>query len=140
MELAMPILGGMLIGLSVSLLFLFEGRILGVSGIVAGTLMPRSGDFLWRVGVIFGFLSAGVLLAIFWPQSLMIEAQSSPILRYTLAGLLVGFGTQLGSGCTSGHGICGISRLSPRSLVATLTFMSMGILVVALLRALGVIS
>ena len=134
----MPLLGGALIGLSASLLLLLKGRIFGVSGIVAGLLIPKRGDLSWRVGAIFGFLFAGWVLSLVYPQALLIVTPGSTS-RYIAAGLLVGFGTQLGSGCTSGHGVCGISRLSPRSIAATATFIAAGMLIVAVMRVAGVI-
>jgi uncharacterized membrane protein YedE/YeeE len=131
-----PIVGGALIGLSASLLLLFQGRVFGISGVVSGILFPKKGDTAWRICVILGFLIAGLVFKFTSPDSLAGETASSWS-RYVLAGLLVGIGTQLGSGCTSGHGVCGISRLSPRSIVATVTFMATGILTVWILRWMG---
>lgn len=130
-----PFLGGALIGLSASLLLLLQGRVFGVSGIVSGILNPKKGDTAWRIAVLSGFVVAGVFFQAIEPSALVGET-SGALLRYILAGLLVGFGTQLGSGCTSGHGVCGLSRLSPRSLAATLIFMAAGILTVLILRML----
>ena len=132
-----PLIGGALIGIAASLLLLFNGRVFGISGILAGVVMPRRGETSWRLSVLVGLLSAGALLAMVAPASVRI-ATSGPLWRYVLAGLLVGFGTQLGSGCTSGHGVCGLSRLSRRSLVATVTFINAGILAVALMRLMGI--
>jgi len=134
----MPLAGGVLIGLSASLLLLLKGRVFGVSGILAGALVPKAGDTAWRVAALVGLVSAGFLLLLVRPQSLAIVTDGS-YGRYIGAGLLVGFGTQLGSGCTSGHGVCGISRLSPRSIAATFTFVGAGMLMVALMRAMGVL-
>lgn len=131
-----PLLGGTLIGISASLLLLLKGRVFGVSGILAGVLIPRKGDTAWRAAALLGLLVAGMLIQRVAP-SLLVGTTSGSSLRYILAGLLVGFGTQLGSGCTSGHGVCGISRMSPRSLVATLTFMLVGMLIVAVIRSVG---
>ena len=135
----LPLVGGVLIGLSASLLLLLKGRIFGVSGILAGVLIPKPGDTAWRMGALGGLVTAGILLLIVFPKSMAVVGVGSPW-RYIAAGLLVGFGTQLGSGCTSGHGVCGISRLSPRSITATITFIAAGMMMVALMRAIGVLS
>ena len=122
------LIGGVFIGLAASLLLLCNGRVFGVSGIVAGAVLPDSanqraevGDRAWRVASIAGLICAGLLLMIFAPSTLHVIAEHS-FARYAIAGLLVGFGTQLGNGCTSGHGVCGISRFSVRSILATVTF------------------
>lgn len=138
-DFVMPLLGGLLIGISASLLLLLKGRIFGVSGILAGVLIPKTGDTTWRAAALAGLVVAGVILSLIYPDSMNVVTSESPW-RYVIAGLLVGFGTQLGSGCTSGHGVCGISRQSPRSIVATMTFIVAGMLMVALLRAMEVIS
>ena len=130
------LIGGILIGLSASLLLLLKGRVFGVSGILAGVICPKPNDTSWRVAALLGLISAGLLLNFFSP-ALLVGQTSDSNLRYVLAGLLVGFGTQLGSGCTSGHGVCGISRLSPRSIIATLTFILVGMLMVAVIRSVG---
>ena len=135
-QLIMPLIGGGVIGVAVSLLLLLIGRVFGVSGILGGALFPVKGDTDWRLAAILGFPAAGLVMAQLMPATMAAETPSE-IWVYCLAGLLVGFGTQLGSGCTSGHGVCGISRLSPRSIIATLCFMSSGIATVALVRALG---
>ena len=123
------LLGGMLIGLSASAMLLLDGKIAGISGILAGVLKPMKGDVLWRICFLGGLLAGGLLLRILLPGSFNFGIiRPFPIL--IIAGLLVGFGTRLGSGCTSGHGVCGISRLSMRSLVATGTFIFTGALVV----------
>lgn len=132
------LIGGALIGLAASFLLLFKGRIFGVSGIIGGITVPQRGDTLWRFGAVLGLITAGWLLWFASPDALQISA-TGPMWRYGVAGLLVGFGTQLGSGCTSGHGVCGISRMSIRSIAATGTFMLAGILMVALMRAWGMI-
>ena len=105
-----------------------NGRILGISGIVGGLLRPRAGDVGWRVAFLLGLLAAPVLFGLVTHvPAPRIDAQWGTVI---LAGLLVGVGTRYGSGCTSGHGVCGLSRLSPRSLVATLSFMGAGFLIV----------
>jgi uncharacterized membrane protein YedE/YeeE len=128
--------GGVLIGLSTSLLLLLKGRIFGVSGILAGVLSPKAGDTSWRVAALLGLFSAGLVIQYFSPQ-LLVGNTTGTQTRYILAGLLVGFGTQLGSGCTSGHGVCGIGRMSPRSIVATTIFILAGMLMVAAIRSVG---
>ena len=130
------LLGGVLIGTGASLLLYGTGRIFGVSGILGGFLGAKANDRGWRLGAILGLLAAGFVLKFWHPDALPIVVSGSPQ-KYILSGLLVGFGTQLGSGCTSGHGICGISRLSPRSLTATLTFMMTGVATVYFLRVWG---
>ncbi len=125
--------GGLLIGLSAALLLLFEGRIAGISGIVGGLLQRRQpGNFAWRIAFVAGLVAAPLLYQVFakLPET-RLDADWSTLV---VAGLLVGFGTRFGSGCTSGHGVCGLSRLSMRSLVATLSFMLAGFLTVYLVR------
>jgi uncharacterized membrane protein YedE/YeeE len=116
--------GGLLIGLGAALLLLANGRIAGVSGIVGGLLRPARGDIGWRLAFILGLLAAplGWLALQAMPPA---QIDHTPALL-AISGLLVGLGTRFGSGCTSGHGVCGIARLSPRSLVATLCFMAAG--------------
>jgi uncharacterized membrane protein YedE/YeeE len=128
----MPLLGGALIGVAASLLLLLDGRVAGVSGIVAGLLQPRPGEWGWRAAFAGGLVSGGVLLAIFQPWTLVPAPASLPVLG--LAGLAVGFGTRMGGGCTSGHGVCGLARFERRSLVATVTFMLAAIVTVAVVR------
>jgi uncharacterized membrane protein YedE/YeeE len=124
--------GGLLIGLAAAVFILFSGRIAGVSGILGGLLLPSRGDAAWRVAFLAGLmLSPAIYRALFALPEIDISA-SLPVL--VIAGLLVGFGTRLGSGCTSGHGVCGLSRLSPRSLVATLVFMAAGLATVFMVR------
>jgi uncharacterized protein len=127
------LLGGVILGVAAALYVLLHGRILGISGIVSGLLHPKFGDTTWRWVLILGIFSSP-----FW-FTLLFDAQpivvvDSDWFAIVVAGLLVGFGSQYGSGCTSGHGICGLSRLSPRSLVATLTFMGAGFFTVYILR------
>jgi uncharacterized membrane protein YedE/YeeE len=127
------LLGGALIGLSASALLAFTGRIAGISGIVGGLLRPRAGDIAWRAAFALGLLSGGGILRLLDPSALALAGLPGlPVV--VLAGLLVGVGTHLGNGCTSGHGVCGISRGSRRSLVATLAFMLTGMLTVWLTR------
>lgn len=124
--------GGVLLGLASALFVLLNGRILGISGIVGGLLRPRAGDTVWRLVFVLGMLAAP---AVYWlfvgPVQARIDAGWGTVV---VAGLLVGVGTRYGSGCTSGHGVCGLSRLSPRSLVATLAFMGAGFVTVYLAR------
>jgi uncharacterized membrane protein YedE/YeeE len=123
------LLGGALIGLSASALLALNGRIAGISGILGGLVRGEPSDRGWRAAFLVGLLSAGVFVAVAFPGALRSSSSPPVPLGITVAaGLLVGFGTQLGGGCTSGHGVCGISRLSGRSLVATLTFMVAGAL------------
>ncbi len=123
------LIGGMLKGLSVSVMLLFSGKIAGISGIVGGILSPAQNDTQWRLLFLGGLLVGGLIVGFSSADLFAIEIERSwPAL--ILAGLLVGFGARFGSGCTSGHGVCGISRFSPRSLVATITFISTGALVV----------
>jgi uncharacterized membrane protein YedE/YeeE len=124
--------GGILLGLAAALFILLNGRVLGVSGIVGGLLPPRRGDASWRLFFLAGLLVAPTVWALFHPAVLPRIAASAPVL--VIAGLLVGWGTSYGSGCTSGHGVCGLARLSPRSLVATLAFMGAGFVTVLLAR------
>jgi len=124
--------GGIILGLASALFILFNGRILGISGILGGLLRPARGDTAWRLTFLLGLLVAPWLYIMFaGPLSPRIDAGWGVVV---LAGLLVGVGTRLGSGCTSGHGVCGLSRLSPRSLVATLSFMGAGFITVFLMR------
>jgi hypothetical protein len=125
--------GGILLGLAAALYAILHGRILGISGIVSGLLSPKEGDVNWRLSLALGILSAPLLSSLFFDlhTTTVIDADWISII---VAGLLVGFGANYGSGCTSGHGVCGLSRLSPRSLVATVSFMSAGFLIVFVIR------
>ena len=123
-------IGGALIGLSAVLLMLFNGRVAGISGILGGLLNTQASDRAWRVTFIAGLIAAP--LAVGAAGYAVPVPQLPGLVVIAVAGLLVGFGTRLGSGCTSGHGICGIARLSPRSLAATMVFMASAIVVVAL--------
>ena len=127
------LLGGALIGLSTSTLLLFNGRIAGISGIFGGVLLPRKGETAWRVSFLAGLISAGLVLFALYPSAFP-TTPLRPLGVVALAGVLVGYGTRLGNGCTSGHGVCGISRLSARSIVATLSFMTAGAIAVFLAR------
>jgi hypothetical protein len=116
--------GGLLIGLAAALFVLFNGRIAGISGILGGLLRPAAGDLSWRVAFLLGLVLAPLAWAAVHPlPAVQVDAGTGALVA---AGLLVGLGTRYGAGCTSGHGVCGLSRLSPRSLVATLTFMAAG--------------
>ena len=126
-----PLLGGALIGLAASALLLLEGRVAGISGIVGGLLSPKAGDLSWRVTFLLGLLSAGLVAALAAPE-LVSSTPGRPMWALEPAGLLVGFGTRLGNGCTSGHGVCGLSRMSRRSLASVLTFMGVGAAVATL--------
>jgi len=127
--------GGVLLGIASAMMVLLSGRILGISGILGGLLAPRTGDTGWRLAFLLGMVAAPMVFAALMPPELLpvvrIDA-SEPVIA--LAGVLVGLGTRYGSGCTSGHGVCGLSRLSPRSLVATLGFMAAGFATMYLLR------
>lgn len=132
-----PLLGGVLIGCAAVLLLLTHGQIAGISGIVRGALLPAPGAAGgFRYAFLFGLLSAGALLGVLWPERFdMRGAPGWPLLL--VAGLLVGVGTYVGGGCTSGHGVCGIGRGSPRSIAATLTFMLVAGLTVLAVRTLS---
>lgn len=118
-------LGGCLIGLASVLFLLFNGKILGVSGILGGVLKNQANDTLWRYLFVAGMVSGGVILNQFVPSAFAFTLPRS-LGAIAFAGLLVGYGTRLGNGCTSGHGVCGVSRFSPRSIMATLTFIALG--------------
>lgn len=127
------LLGGVLIGLSVTAMLWLNGRVTGISGIFNGLLSYKKGDMSWRAAFIGGLILGGFVVELLHPGAV------SNVLDYgwgtaAVAGLFVGFGTVLGSGCTSGHGVCGMSRLSPRSTVATLTFMGLGVVTVYVFR------
>jgi len=132
----LPLLGGALVGLSASLLLLANGRVAGISGVVGSLLTPVRGDIAWRVLFLGGLLTGGLLLVWLRPGSFAAPASlgSGGVALLVVAGLLLGFGARLGNGCTSGHGVCGISRGSARSIAATLTFMVTGVLTVFLTR------
>ncbi len=129
--------GGVLIGTSVSLMLLWSGRVTGISGIINGALSPVKGDTLWRVLFMGGLFLGGLVMGQLKP-TVFANTINSETWTTVVAGLLVGFGTILGSGCTSGHGVCGISRMSARSIAATIVFMAAGIAAVYVFRKLGV--
>ena len=130
------LLGGAVIGLAVSVFLLTTGRVAGISGVVGGVVCPAPRDVGWRAAFIAGLLFVGMLAALMTPASVTWDLARSPAVM-AVAGLLVGFGTRLGNGCTSGHGVCGLSRMSGRSLAATITFISAGIVTVTAARTLG---
>lgn len=127
--------GGILVGLAAAVFILMNGRVLGISGILGGLLPPKANDAGWRIAFLLGIFSAPLVYGWLAPdgftQAPRIDAGYGLLV---IAGLLVGLGTRYGSGCTSGHGVCGLARLSPRSLVATLTFMAAGFAVVYAVR------
>jgi len=126
-------IGGALIGLAAVLLMLFTGRVAGISGIFGGLINPQTDDRGWRAAFIAGLIVAP-LSAVFVGYPVPMPQMPGSFVTIVAGGLLVGFGTRLGSGCTSGHGICGIARVSPRSIAATCVFMAAAIAVVALTR------
>ena len=125
-------IGGVIIGLAVAMFVLVNGRIAGISGIVGGLLRPAPGDAGWRIAFVAGLIAAPLCFATVTTLPPVVIEASYPTL--IVAGLLVGIGTRYGAGCTSGHGVCGISRLSPRSIVATLSFMAAGVATVFVVR------
>ena len=128
------LVGGAFIGIAAALLWLLNGRIAGISGIIGGLLGPTGDDRIWRLLFIGGLLTGAVIASLtgwFEPGSVVFPVQGTGL---AMAGLLVGIGTALAGGCTSGHGVCGIARLSPRSIVATATFMATAVAVVFLIR------
>jgi hypothetical protein len=120
--------GGALLGLSATLLMLFTGKIAGISGIIGGLLHPKKGEFQWRLAFALGMVASLFLLTPFAIE--LPELTTQPLSYIVIAGLLVGFGTRLGNGCTSGHGIIGMGRFSKRSIAATCVFMAVAGLVV----------
>ena len=128
--------GGVLIGVAAAMFVLLNGRIAGISGILGGLLKPATGDIIWRAAFLLRLVAAPLAYTLFAaPSELQIDASYSALV---IAGLLVRVGTRYGSGCTSGHGVCGLSRLSPRSLFATVAFMGAGFATVFVLRHLFV--
>ena len=126
-------LGGVLIGLSAVLVMALFGRIAGISGITTGALPARRDDWGWRLAFVAGLIAAP-LLVLAVTGAPVSQTVPTDLVAMAIAGLLVGFGTVMGSGCTSGHGVCGLARLSPRSLVAVLTFMATAFVTVLVLR------
>jgi uncharacterized membrane protein YedE/YeeE len=126
------LIGGMLIGLAAAMFALLNGRVAGISGVLGGLFKPTRGDIGWRLAFIGGLVGASLVYRLFAAlPAVQIDASYVALI---VAGLLVGVGTRYGSGCTSGHGVCGLSRLSPRSLVATLSFMGAGFATVFVVR------
>lgn len=130
------LLGGAVIGLAVSVFLLASGRVAGISGILGGVLSPKPGDIAWRLAFLAGLLIVGVVAAVVDPTALAVSSSRGP-LAMLAAGLVVGYGTRLGNGCTSGHAVCGLSRFSVRSLAATTTFMFTGMVTATAMRLLG---
>lgn len=126
------LIGGLLIGLAAAMFVLLNGRVAGVSGILGGLLRPKAGDASWRVAFVLGLLLAPVVYAAF--AALPASHIAAGDMLIVIAGLLVGVGTRYGAGCTSGHGVCGLSRFSVRALVATLLFMAAGFATVFVMR------
>ncbi|ODT66272.1 MAG: hypothetical protein ABS75_27805 [Pelagibacterium sp. SCN 63-23] len=129
----MSLLGGALIGLSAVLLMAFHGRIAGMTGILTGLLPPVSTDWTWRAAFLAGAVAAPILLLSLSGQTIAYESPV-PMPWIVIGGLIVGVGVYYGSGCTSGHGVCGMARLSPRSIVATLTFLGAAMVTVFIIR------
>ena len=124
--------GGVLIGIATALFLLFNGRIAGISGILGGLLRPMAGDVGWRMAFVLGLVGAPLIYTLATPlPAVRVDATVTTLV---VAGLLVGVGTRYGSGCTSGHGVCGLSRLSLRSMVATASFMLAGFVTVFIVR------
>jgi uncharacterized membrane protein YedE/YeeE len=129
------IAGGILLGIASALFILANGRILGISGIVGGLFPPRLGDAGWRIAFLAGMFAAPWVFLLIAPADFIsVPRIQANTITTVIAGLLVGIGTRYASGCTSGHGVCGLSRLSPRSLVATLSFMGAGFGTVLIIR------
>ena len=133
-EVLMPLTGGILIGIAASMMLLLSGRIAGVSGIFGGMLFQQGKERAWRLSFITGLITGGILL--YTINAEVFENSSGRgLLAVNIAGLLVGIGTRIGGGCTSGHGVCGIGRLSVRSIVATVTFVLSGMVSVFLVKS-----
>ena len=121
--------GGIILGVASALFILINGRVLGISGILGGLLPPKAGDTFWRLAFLAGMFASPWIFNLLAPAEFITAPQiDADLVMLVIAGLLVGIGTRYGSGCTSGHGVCGLSRMSPRSLVATLSFMAAGFL------------
>ncbi len=131
------LLGGMLLGLSAAILMLFSGKVAGISGIVNGLIQPKKGDTAWRAAFIVAMILGAIVIAPFNINLPLVSSDSYVLIA--LAGLLVGIGTRIGNGCTSGHGIVGMGRLSVRSIVATVVFMISAIVVVYFRQFFGAI-
>jgi uncharacterized membrane protein YedE/YeeE len=127
--------GGIILGVASALFILMNGRVLGISGILGGLLPPKAGDTFWRLAFLAGMFASPWIFNLLAPTEFITTPQiDADLVMLVIAGLLVGIGTRYGSGCTSGHGVCGLSRMSPRSLVATLSFMAAGFLTVYVVR------
>ena len=133
-EVLMPLTGGILIGIAASMMLLFSGRIAGVSGIFGGMLFQQGKERAWRLSFITGLIAGGILLYTI-NTDFFENSSGRDLLAVNIAGLLVGIGTRIGGGCTSGHGVCGIGRLSLRSIVATVTFVFAGMVAVVLVKS-----
>jgi hypothetical protein len=132
--------GGIILGIASAIFILVNGRILGISGILGGLMPPKLGDTFWRISFLLGLLVAPTVFhAVVPAQYITAPRIDATDMMVVIAGLLVGIGTRYASGCTSGHGVCGLSRLSPRSLVATLSFMGAGFAMVYVMRHLAII-
>ena len=132
MDIAGPLIGGALIGTAAAGLLVLKGKTAGVSGVLEGVVRGEKGEFGWKLLFVAGLLAGGLLMKVLRPESF--AAPAGPLWLAVVAGLLVGFGTRVGGGCTSGHGVCGIGRFARRSIVATLVFMGVGMLTVAARR------
>ena len=132
--------GGIILGIASAIFILLNGRILGISGILGGLLPPKVGDTTWRLAFMLGLFAAPTVFhAVVPAEYITAPSIDATNLMVVIAGLLVGVGTRYASGCTSGHGVCGLSRLSPRSLVATVSFMSAGFAIVYVVRHLAIV-
>ncbi len=129
----MPVVGGVVIGASAAALLLLLGRVAGISGITGGILHAQANDRAWRIAFIAGLVAGGTMLRVLSPHVVRFDVERS-LATIVVAGLLVGYGTRLGGGCTSGHGLCGVARGLRRSIVATVTFMAAGMLTVLATR------
>ena len=129
--------GGLIIGIAVAILYLLRGNYTGISGIYYNVIAANKSGFTWRSIFIFGLIIGPVILSFFSYKSLGFEMPTTNPILIIIGGLLVGYGTQLGSGCTSGHGVCGIGRLSIRSIVGTCIFLASGVITVLIIRSLG---
>ena len=129
------LLGGLLIGISTGLVLLLNGKIAGISGVFGRILRPAPGDVFWRVSFLIGLVAGAAVTFMAYPPTAVLDVSRVPgTWAFAAGGLLVGFGTQLGNGCTSGHGVCGVARGSRRSVLATLVFIASGAATVALVR------
>lgn len=126
-------IGGILIGLGAAVMLVFNGRIAGISGIFEGVVVPDEGNFGWKTAFLGGLLAGGALMFVLTPEWFAVDLERS-VAGFVVAGLLVGFGTRLGNGCTSGHGVCGMSRMSARSVIATASFFVAGAATVFIVR------